>query len=123
MSEREKKLLATLISDVQRQFVAAVALGRNLSMSEVKEIADGRIITGAQAKEIGLVDALGNFRDAVDLAKKMTGIEGEVTLVYPKKPRRKLWDFIIEESAEALLGRIRTNPGPYLEYRWNGLPN
>jgi protease-4 len=124
MSEREKELLTTLISDVQRQFVAAVALGRNLSVSAVKEIADGRILTGAQAKELGLVDALGNFRDAVDLAKKMTGIEGEVTLVYPKGPRRKLWDFIIDESTEALLGRIRTNPGPYLEYRWNGrLPN
>ena len=123
MSERDRVLLKALITDVQRQFVESVALGRNLSVDKVKEIADGRIISGAQAKELGLVDALGNFRDAVDLAKKMTGIEGEVTLVYPKKTRQKLRDFIFQRATEVLLGPGRNNLGPYLEYRWNGLPN
>ncbi|MEE9611404.1 MAG: signal peptide peptidase SppA, partial [Desulfatiglandales bacterium] len=65
MSKREKKLIEGLISDIQAQFVDAVAQGRHLSVEKVQEIADGRILSGAKAKELGLVDVLGNFRDAV----------------------------------------------------------
>ncbi len=121
MSEREKALLTALILDVQKQFVDAVARGRGLSVEEVMEIADGRIFSGAQAKELGLVDSLGNFQDAVQLAKEMAEIKGEATMVYPEKPRLRFWDFIFQDASEAIIRALKDNLGGIgIGYRWNG---
>jgi protease-4 len=122
LSERDKELLNSLILDIQKQFVEAVAQGRKLPVEKVREIADGRIFSGAQSKQLGLVDQLGNFQDALDLAKKMSNIEGEVTLVYPKKTGARLWDFLFRDASEALYRSLRSILGTRIEYRWNGLP-
>jgi protease-4 len=120
MTEKDRALLRTLITDIQEQFIDAVAKGRDLSAEKVREIADGRIFTGAKAKELGLVDVLGNFRDAVDLAKKMTGITGDVTLIYPRKARIGLWDLIFQDTSEALSRAIVDALRPELAFRWDG---
>jgi protease-4 len=120
LTERDKELIKDLISDIQEQFIRAVAEGRNISVEKVREIADGRIITGSMAKELGLVDYLGNFQDAVDLAKKTVGIDGEVSLVLPKESRTRLWDFIFQKAAKALSLALRDNLQPVIEYRWDG---
>jgi protease IV len=122
LSEKDRELISSLISDIQRQFVEAVARGRNLPIEKVREIADGRILSGAQSKEHGLVDELGNFQDALELAKKMTGVEGEVTLVYPKKKGSRLWDFVLRDASESLYSLLRRIPGMQIEYRWDGFP-
>ncbi len=122
LSEKDRELISSLISDIQKQFVEAVARGRNLPIEKVREIADGRILSGAQSKEHGLVDELGNFQDALELAKKMTGVEGEVTLVYPKKKGSRLWDFVLRDASEALYSFLRKIPGMQIEYRWDGFP-
>jgi protease-4 len=119
MSEREKELIRNLILEIQGQFVEAVAQGRNISVEKVQEIADGRILSGAQSKELGLVDQLGNFEDAVDLAKSMAGIKGEVTLVYPKRTRAALWDLILHDASLALVKIVRNILIPRIEYRWD----
>jgi protease-4 len=119
MSEREKELIRNLILEIQQQFVEAVAHGRNISVEKVQEIADGRILSGAQSKELGLVDQLGNFEDAVDLAKSMAGIKGEVTLVYPKRARAALWDLILHDASLALVKTVRNILIPRIEYRWD----
>ena len=62
------------------EFITRVARGRNLPVERVGEIARGRVWTGAAAKQLGLVDQLGGFYDAVDKAKDMAGLSGEVTL-------------------------------------------
>ena len=121
MTEKEKKLIKDLISDIQKQFVNAVARGRDLSEEKVREIADGRIFSGAQAKELGLVDLLGNFQDAVDLAKKMAGIKGDATLVYPKWEKLKLWDFILQDMTKACYNAFMNYLNTSIEYRWEGL--
>jgi protease-4 len=119
MSEREKELIRNLILEIKGQFVEAVAQGRNISVEKVQEIADGRILSGAQSKELGLVDQLGNFEDAVDLAKSMAGIKGEVTLVYPKRTRAALWDLILHDASLALVKTVRNILIPRIEYRWD----
>jgi len=81
MTAEERQILQEMIDDIYIQFVRAVAEGRHMNESEVLEIADGRILTGQQAKELGLVDELGNFQDAVDLAAEMGGIEGKPRMV------------------------------------------
>jgi protease-4 len=120
MSKREKELLKGLISEIENQFVEAVARGRNLSVEKVREIADGRILSGAKAKDLGLVDSLGNFRDAVDFTKEMTGIEGDVALVYPKKTKSGLWSFIFRDAGKALYKAAVNGLKTSIEYRWDG---
>ena len=61
-------------------FVQRVAAGRKLTPDRVREIAKGHVWTGAQARELGLVDQLGGFYDAVDKAKQLAGISGEARL-------------------------------------------
>jgi protease-4 len=123
MSQRDRELVEGLTKEIQTQFVEAVAQGRNLPVETVREIADGRILSGARCKELGLVDSLGNFLDAVELAKGMVGIEGEVTLVYAKKGRSIVWDLIFDDGAESLYRTIRNLLQTKIEYRWDGSLN
>jgi len=93
----EKNLLQNVIDDIHSQFVSVVAEERHLEKAEVEAIADGRIFTGVQAKELGLIDELGNFRDAVNMAAKMVGIEGEPELIYPEK-KFSFFDYFSEKA-------------------------
>jgi len=123
MTHKEKEMLLTLLEDIRNQFVTAVSQGRNMPEEAVLELADGRIFSGRQAKGLGLVDSLGNFRDAVSVAKRLAHIKGEVKLVYPQKRRRSfLWDLLFRDLTEAVLDRI-DRPLGFLDYRWNGNPD
>ena len=123
MTHKEKEMLLTLLEDIRNQFVTAVSQGRNMPEEKVQELADGRIFSGNQAKGLGLVDSLGNFRDAVSVAKRLAHIKGEVRLVYPQKRRRSfLWDLLFRDLMESVLDRI-DRPSGFLDYRWNGNPD
>ena len=121
LTQRDRDILDALIKDLQGQFVTAVASGRNLSVEKVQEIADGRIFSGARAKDLGLVDFMGNFQDAVEIAKKIVGIKGDVALVYPKKSTGELWNLFLESSARNIVGVLTEKGGSMVEYRWDGL--
>ncbi len=94
----DRKVLQGVIDDVYAQFVSAVAKGRGMSEEKVKTLADGRIYSGHQAKELGLVDKLGGFDDAVDYTAKLVGIKGKPVLV-KEKPK---FGFIREILGEKL---------------------
>ncbi|HOP46836.1 MAG TPA: signal peptide peptidase SppA [Desulfobacteraceae bacterium] len=117
LTERDREILNAVIQDIQRQFVEGVAIGRNLDLEKVREIADGRIFSGAQARELGLVDELGNFEDAVEIAKELAGIKGEVTLVYPEKDTLDLWNLFLDATGKSLI-KLLQNIKPQVEYRW-----
>lgn len=86
MTPEERKLLQAMVDDIYQQFVDVVAKGRNLPREKVLALADGRVFTGKQAKELGLVDELGNYYDALDLLTKLTHIKGEPRIKeYDKK--------------------------------------
>jgi protease-4 len=68
------------MDSIYEGFVSRVATGRKMSPDKVRELAKGRVWTGAQARQLGLVDKLGGFYDAVDEAKRLAGIKGEVKL-------------------------------------------
>ena len=121
MTERDRKMLNELIQDIQEQFVNGVAEGRNMPVEKVRKIADGRVFSGARAKELGLIDVLGNFQDAVELAKEMAGIKGAVTLVYAEKSRLRLMDLLVETVA-ASVNKFLQGIKSRIEYRWSGLP-
>ena len=119
LTEKERQILNSLVMELKDQFVQAIVQGRRLSQEKVQAIADGRVFSGATARELGLVDFLGNFQDAVEITKELAGIRGEVTLVYPESGRLELLDLLLESSAE-FAARLIRNLRSRVEYRWNG---
>jgi len=97
IGEEERKILQKVLDDVHQQFIEAVSKGRNIPYNKVKEIADGRIFTGRQAKEIGLVDQLGNLQDAIAEAAKAAGIKGEPNII-TRKEKLSIIDFLAGET-------------------------
>jgi len=73
----ERTIFQSMIDDIYSQFVDVVARGRNMEVEAVQALADGRVFTGRQAKELGLVDRMGGLHDAVLLAGELAGISGE----------------------------------------------
>ncbi len=116
MTEEEKKLIMDMLMEVKEQFVQAVARGRHIPVEKVEKIADGRILLGSQAKRLGLVDQLGNFQDAVELAKKMAHIKGSVKLVYPRADGISFLNRLIDGAVHRLL--LYTS-FPILEYNFS----
>jgi protease IV len=84
MTTEERHILQKLSDDIHVQFKKHVAEARKIPVSEVEKLADGRIFTGLGAKDVHLVDEIGNFEDAIDLAAKEAGIKGKPKLYYPE---------------------------------------
>jgi protease-4 len=92
LGDEERKLFQGVVSDAYDQFFRAVSEGRNIPPEKLRRLADGRIFTGAQAQKEGLVDELGGFDTAVDLAKKLAHIRApNPPLLYP----RAGWDRVM----------------------------
>ncbi|EFK06197.1 signal peptide peptidase SppA, 36K type [delta proteobacterium NaphS2] len=123
LTRRDREIIEALIEDLQGQFVSAVASGRHLSVQEVQKFADGRIFSGARAKQLGLVDFMGNFQDAVEITKKVVGITGEVELVHPKKTSSELLDLFLESSARHFMKAFGDGAKGNVLYRWDGSLN
>jgi protease IV len=118
MTAEDRQILQALIDDVHSQFIEAVAEGRELDPDVVRNLADGRIFTGRQARELGLVDDLGGLQEAIRKAAEMVGIEGEPTIVYPPREKPRLIDFLIEESLNSLHHAVQQQRPYGLQYIW-----
>jgi protease-4 len=128
MTAEERAILQSLIDDAYGQFVQAVADGRKMTVEQVKPLADGRIYSGNQAKELGLVDVLGDSLDATKLAAELGGIKDEKPKV--RRDTEKLNDIfeLLETRARLTLGMsaagVTVNAGPAIPrgllYAWSG---
>lgn len=106
LTEAEKVYFQGLIDNMYNQFVAAVVSGRKLDEAKVRKLADGRVFTGLEAKNNGLIDDLGTFQDAVIAAAKLAGLSGEPRLISPPKKKFSLVDLIFGDSR----GVLNLNP-------------
>lgn len=106
VTAEERAIFQSMVDDIYTQFVDVVARGRQKDVDEVKALADGRVYTGRQAKELGLVDQLGDFHDAVLLAGEMAGIAGEPTIV--EIGEKNLW--------QELFAGVKGNTLPGMEW-------
>ena len=111
MTDDEKAFFQKLMDEVHEQFIAAVAEGRGLKPEDVRPIADGRVITGQEAKDKKLIDEIGNFNDAVKLAAKLGGIEGEPKLQYPAEEHKFKFEEFMTEGGKALMRGVRADLG------------
>ncbi len=116
MTKEERKILQNFVNQIHKQFIIAVAEGRNMDQSKVEPLADGRIFTGEEAKNLGLIDRIGNLEDAVEWAGRMAGIEGKISAVYARKKKLSFLKYIIDSTLKDLVNNI-SNPhiwGGYL---------
>ena len=97
-SPLERAAFARWMDEIYDNFVQRVSTGRKLPIERVREIARGRVWTGAQARELGLVDQLGGFYEAVARAKALAKIEGEPRLKRMTPPASPI------EALQKLLG-------------------
>jgi protease-4 len=86
LNDVEKNILQKQTEEVYETFTNKAADGRKMKQEDIKKIASGRVWTGEQAKENGLVDILGGLNDAVEVAAKTAKVEGDYKLRYYPKP-------------------------------------
>ena len=122
MTPEERKLLQAMIDDSYEQFVAAVSEGRKMPVDDVKKLADGRIYTGRQGKENGLVDQIGDLQDALDAAGEMGGIGKTPRVLKESDPFEQIMSLMDSKlqltGTKALAEAMDVTPS--LEYRWYG---
>jgi protease-4 len=118
LSSEGKAILQSLVDNVHSQFVGAVADSRSMDTAKVRQLADGRVYSGAQAKELGLVDQLGNLEDAIELAAKRAGLEEEPPVYYSREEQPYWW----ERMFMSLIGRrLPGSERGGLRYEWSPL--
>jgi protease IV len=118
MVDEERKILQDLSVNIHKQFVEAISEGRKMELSKVEAIADGRIFSGEQAKEICLVDRLGNLEDAIEWAGRMAGIKGKISSVYAPEKKTSFLKYLIESSMKELADRT-VNTDLYAGYLYS----
>jgi len=123
MTEEEQALWNRITDEVYEGFVGIVAEARGLSLEEVQELADGRVYTGRQALQLGLVDEIGSPADAIAKAAELGGIEGEPRVI-ELKPTPSFLDALYSFQSRSTVPNLEQILGwagmPSLEYRFAG---
>jgi protease-4 len=118
-SEDESKRLDTILDDIYGAFVRNIAEARKLPVASVRDIAKGRVWTGAQAKALGLVDELGDMETALGFAREAAGLprDADITLQSFPKPEPQ-WmqalDLITGRSETRSVSAVLTEIRPML---------
>ena len=115
----EREYLQGMADSLLVQFESNVASGRGLKVEDIKAIANGKVWTGEQAKDMKLIDDLGDFQAAIKDTAKSVGINGEPTLVKGEKEKQTLLDLITGDATDLWPspGKLmQSNPGFY--YLW-----
>jgi len=94
MTGDERASLQKVIDNAYDQFVTMISEEREIDKAKIIKFADGRIFTGQQAYENKLIDLLGTFQDAIDVAAKIANIKGKPTLVRERKRKLTIFDLL-----------------------------
>jgi protease-4 len=86
LTPEEREIFQSIVQDDYDEFVEVIVEGRELSEERVREIADGRIYSGQQAKEIGLVDEFGGLDEAVRASRRLADIQEATVVRYVQTP-------------------------------------
>lgn len=122
MTDNEREILQELVDDAYEQFVDVIENGRDFNREEVYNLADGRIYTGSQALEVGLIDGLGHLDDTIDELMEDMG-RGNVTVVeykagfgFPALLGSTLQEMVSNQQLTEVKGWLQQNQGPQLMY-------
>ncbi len=97
MTPEEQAILQNIVDEIYNEFVVTVAAGRKMEESKVKALADGRVYTGLQAKNLGLVDEIGDYYDALAAAGELGKVKAGTDGLPPvkKKEKQQPWEFLL----------------------------
>ncbi len=97
MTPEEQAILQNIVDEIYNEFVVTVAAGRKMEESKVKALADGRVYTGLQAKNLGLVDEIGDYYDALAAAGELGKVKAGADGLPPvkKKEKQQPWEFLL----------------------------
>jgi protease IV len=119
LTAAEKAYFQHLIDNMYGQFVAAVSDGRKMALAQVRELADGRVYTGQEAKQLALVDELGTLQDAIAGAGKLAGLSGEPKVITPSRKSVSLLDLLMGDARTILhLDSDRSESNIRFQYLW-----
>src|SRR4030095_3487849 len=85
VNSKDTAYFQEVVNNTFGQFIDVVARERKMDKDKLMQYANGRVFTGLQAKEYGLIDSLGTFEDAIRITSRMAGIEGEPRIIREKK--------------------------------------
>lgn len=126
LGEEDREMFRELVDDAYGQFVDALVEGRDLEPERARELADGRVLSGERAVDLGLVDGLSTFSEAVDVAGRLSGLGEDPRTVTPRQGKLGLIDLLGGVSRSRVEGWVRSwlgwSPGhggaPRLLYLW-----
>jgi protease-4 len=116
MTEEERELWRGILDQVYEDFVDVVAESRELSKETVRELADGSIYTGQQAKNLGLVDSVGTRQAAIDKAAELGDIAGKPRVI-ELRPQPSLLEMFYGLQARSMMPALEELVG------WSGIPS
>jgi len=123
-TEDDRQFFEQMILNIYDQFVRDVAKSRNMSEDEVRQLADGRVYTGEQAKANKLVDELGGLEAAIAYAGTEAGFTERPKVFYPPKQEEALFGKLLQGAAQGVtrgvVEGVRQEAEPTVEYRWAG---
>jgi protease-4 len=121
MTKEEEAYMQHLLDDIYQQFVRDVARNRKIPVEKMRTLAEGRVYSGEEAKQVGLVDELGNLPDAIDRAGRLGGIKGKVEAVYPEREGFSLLRLLLGGETSESLSRLvtQTTPEPAYLLHWS----
>ena len=110
LGEAGHRKFSEFIDEFYETFISKAGEGRGVSALAIHEHAQGRVWTGAQAREVGLIDELGNFRTALKIAREKAGIEDDARLVLMPRQRTPL-ERLLERGGGTSLQALLARPG------------
>jgi len=120
----DQQFFEQMVLNIYEQFVEDIASARKMKVDDVRALADGRVFTGKQALELGLVDEIGTLYDSADFLHKKAGLEGELNLIYPPQKQNNLLKQFMEGAVSGIASGISAGlqdiSAPRFEYRYNG---
>jgi protease-4 len=115
-TEEDKQYFQETINDVYGQFLGVVEKERKLTHEKAKSLADGRVFSGLRAYQLGLIDTLGTYEDAIAIAASKAHITGKPRLIKERKKER-LSDYLMGSVKSGLAGMKEEVFGqPILQY-------
>ena len=117
-TDEEQEKLQGILDELYEEFIRAVAQGRRLEEAQVREYATGEVFTARRARELGLVDELGDAEAAQELAAQMAGIRRRMVHIRPRRPfMRRIFGGMAEDLAQELAEQVEARLTTRVLYR------
>ncbi|MGC9512430.1 MAG: signal peptide peptidase SppA [Fidelibacterota bacterium] len=112
----DRRYYQELVDDVYDQFISAVADARSMDKETAKKLSDGRVYTGRQALELGLIDHLGTVEDGIEDLTRQLNLKEKPSIIRPKKKKITFYDVVFGDISR-WIGSLIPSPSPQMIYK------